>query len=135
MDFKRAFPVVGLYFFQDKFTFLSSVKRTFKNNSFLISSRISVSHGSHQGSQNSRGFRTILRAFSHTPVPVTAPDSVLSNGVFQTLSSSAEMPAPAPTFGNAAGGGLDVPKVGTTAGLSITMFLNELFHTQVKSCR
>ena len=81
-----------------------------------------------------------VRAFSHTPakpVPVTAPapDSMLSNGVFHTLSGPAEMPAPAPTFGNPAGENLDMPEVRTTAGLSITMFLNELFHTQVKSCR
>ena len=45
------------------------------------------------------------------------------------------MPAPAPTFGNAAGDDLDMPEVGTTAGMSVTTFLNELFHTQVKSCR
>ena len=44
------------------------------------------------------------------------------------------MPAPAPTFGKAAGDDLDMPEVGTTAGLSVTMFLNEPFHTQVKSC-
>ena len=43
------------------------------------------------------------------------------------------MPAPAPTFGNAAGDDLDMPEVGTTAGLSVTMFLHEPFHTQVKS--
>ena len=41
------------------------------------------------------------------------------------------MPAPAPTFGNAAGEDLDMPEVGTTAGLSVTMFLNETFHTRV----
>ena len=40
------------------------------------------------------------------------------------------MPAPAPTFGNAAGDDLDMPEIGTTAGLSVTMFLNEPFHTQ-----
>ena len=39
------------------------------------------------------------------------------------------MPAPAPTLGNAAGDDLDMPEVGTTAGLSVTMFLNEPFHT------
>ena len=27
------------------------------------------------------------------------------------------------------------PEVGTTAGLSVTMFLNEPFHTQLESCR
>ena len=45
------------------------------------------------------------------------------------------MPAPAPTIGNAARDDLDMPEVGTTAGLSVTMFLHEPFHTQVKSCR
>ena len=45
------------------------------------------------------------------------------------------MPASAPTFGNATGDDLDMPEVGTTAGLSVTMFLIEPFHTQVKSCR
>ena len=45
------------------------------------------------------------------------------------------MPATAPTFGNAAGDDLDMPEVGATAGLSVTMFLNEPFHTQIKSCR
>ena len=34
-------------------------------------------------------------------------------------------------FGNAAGDDLDMPEV----GLSVTMFLNDPFHTQVKSCR
>ena len=38
-------------------------------------------------------------------------------------------------FGDAAGEDLDMPEVGTTAGLSVTMFLNESFHTKVKSCR
>ena len=42
------------------------------------------------------------------------------------------MPALAPTFGNAAGDDLDMPEVGTTAGLLVTMFLNEPFHTQVR---
>ena len=42
------------------------------------------------------------------------------------------MPAPAPTFGNAAGDDLDLPEVWTTAGLSVTMFLNKPFHTQVE---
>ena len=41
------------------------------------------------------------------------------------------MPAPALTFGNAAGDDLDMPEAGTTTGLSVTMFLNEPFHTQV----
>ena len=45
------------------------------------------------------------------------------------------MSMPAPTFGNAAGDDLDMPEVGTTAGMSVTMFLNEPFHTQVKICR
>ena len=70
-----------------------------------------------------------LRALSHKPalpVPAPAPDAMLSNGVFHTWCGPAEMPASAPTFGNA---------VGTTAGLSVTMFLNEPFHTQVESCR
>ena len=68
------------------------------------------------------------------PVPVPAPDVMLLNGVFHTYSGPAEMPAPAPTFGNAAGDDLDMPEVGTTAGLSVTIFFNEPFHTQVKSC-
>ena len=63
------------------------------------------------------------------------PDAMLSNGVFHTLSGPAEMPAPAPTFGNAAGDDLDMPEVGTTAGLSVIMFHNESFHMQVESCR
>ena len=46
----------------------------------------------------------------------------------------AEMPAQAPTFGNAVRDDLDMPEVGTAA-FSVTMFLNEPFHTQVKSCR
>ena len=75
-----------------------------------------------------------LRARSHTPA-LPVPDAMLSNGVFHTYSGSAEIPAAAPTFGNAAGDDLDMPEVGTTAGLSVTMFLNEPFHTQVKSCR
>ena len=79
-----------------------------------------------------------VRVLSHTPallVLAPAPDAMLSNGLFHTQSGPAEMPAPAQTFGNAAGDDLDMPEVGTTAGLSVTMFLIEPFHTQVKSCR
>ena len=83
--------------------------------------------------------KEFFRAFSHTlalpvPLPAPAPDAMLSNGVFHTYSGLAEMPAPALTFGNAAGDDLDMPEVGTTAGLLVTMFLNETFHTQLKSC-
>ena len=66
-----------------------------------------------------------------------ASDAILSNGVFHMLSGPAEMPAPAPTFVNAAEENFVKPEFETIAiaGLSVTMFLNEPFHTQVQSCR
>ena len=66
-------------------------------------------------------------------VPAPTPDAMLSNGIFHRWSNPLEMPAPSPIFGR--GYRHIGVRTDRRSGLSVPMFLYELFHAQVKSFR